>query len=118
MGDRTSGGAKNSFFAGHVALVGTSTFFIAKVYSDYHPDSKAKWAFYTGAALLTGATGYLRHIGGKHFPSDILLGTAVGTLSGILVPHFHKNKSLKNNRLSIYPFAGQSNGLAVVYKFK
>lgn len=118
IGDRTSGGAKNSFFAGHVALVGTSTFFIAKVYSDYHPDSKAKWIFYTGAALATGTTAYLRHRGGRHFPSDILLGTAVGTLSGILVPHFHKNKLFKNEHLSVLPFAGKSNGLAVVYKLK
>lgn len=115
---RTGGGAKNSFFAGHVALVGTATFFIAKVYSDYHPESKAKWAFYTGAALATATTGYLRHRGGRHFPSDILLGATVGTLSGILVPQFHKSKLLKNERLSIMPFAGQSNGLAMVYKFK
>lgn len=118
MGDRLEGGAKNSFFAGHVALVGTSTFFMAKVYSDYHPESKVKWLFYTGAALATGATGYLRHRGGRHFPSDILVGTAVGTLSGILVPHFHKNKALKNRNLTILPFTGQSHGVALVYKFR
>ena len=118
MGDRTEGGAKNSFFAGHVALVGTATFFMAKVYSDYHPESKAKWLFYTGASLATAATGYLRHRGGRHFPSDILLGAAVGTLSGILVPHFHKNKLFKNDQMSIVPFAGKSNGLAFVYKIK
>jgi membrane-associated phospholipid phosphatase len=118
MGDRLEGGAKNSFFAGHVALVGTSTFFMAKVFSDYHPESKSKWLFYTGAAVATGATAYLRHRGGRHFPSDIVLGAAVGTLSGILVPHFHKNKKLKNSGLSIMPFTGQSHGLALVYKFK
>lgn len=115
MGERTSGNAKNSFFAGHVALVATSTFFAAKVYSDYHPDSHIKWLLYGTAAVATGATGYLRHRGGKHFPSDILVGAAVGTLSGILVPHFHKNKSF-NSRLTITPFAGKSNGIAIVYK--
>lgn len=118
IGDRTEGGAKNSFFAGHVALVETSVFFIAKVYSDYHPESKIKWLFYTGASLATATTGYLRHRGGRHFPSDILLGTAVGALSGILVPNFHKNKLFKNEQLSVVPFAGRTNGLAVVYKFK
>lgn len=115
MDDRTSGNAKNSFFAGHVALVATSTFFAAKVYSDYHPDSHIKWLLYGTAAVATGATGYLRHRAGKHFPTDILVGTAVGTLSGILVPHFHKNK-LFNNRLTITPFAGSSNGIAIRYK--
>jgi membrane-associated phospholipid phosphatase len=118
MGDRTEGGAKNSFFAGHVALVGTSTFFVAKVFADYHPDSKLKYWFYSGAALATAATGYLRHRGGRHFPSDVLLGTAVGTLSGILIPHFHKNKLFKDPNLSLLPFTGNAHGLALVYKFR
>ncbi|HVG40609.1 MAG TPA: phosphatase PAP2 family protein, partial [Chitinophagaceae bacterium] len=108
MEERTGGGAKNSFFAGHVALVGTATFFTAKILSDYHPDSKWRPVFFGAAALATGATGYLRHRGGKHFPSDILIGTTVGTLSGILVPHFHKNKVFKNTGLTVLPFTGKS----------
>lgn len=117
MGDRTEGNAKNSFFAGHAALVGTATFFTAKVFADYHPDSKMKWVFYSGAALATATTGYLRHRGGRHFPSDIIVGTAVGTLSGILIPHFHKNKLFKDPGLSLVPFSGQSHGLLLSYKF-
>src|SRR5688572_6280642 len=92
MSERTRGGAKNSFFAGHVALVGTSTFFIAKILNDYHPDSKVKWLPFTLASVATGTTAYLRYRGGQHFLSDILIGTTLGTLSGILVPQFHKNK--------------------------
>lgn len=118
MGERTSGVVKNSFFAGHVALVASSTFFIAKVYADYHPDSKIKWLFYTGASAATLLTGYLRHAGGKHFPSDIIVGTAIGTATGILVPHFHKNRLIKNKNISIHPFTGRSTGLYAVYRFK
>ncbi len=59
MGQRTRGGAKNSFYAGHVALVATSTFFMSKVYADYHPDSKVKWLFYTLAGTATATTAYL-----------------------------------------------------------
>jgi membrane-associated phospholipid phosphatase len=117
MGDRTSGVVKNSFFAGHVALVASSTFFLAKVYSDYHPDSKIKWVFYTGASLATATTAYLRHIGGKHFPSDILVGTALGTLTGILVPHFHKHRLIKNPDISIHPYTGRTTGFYAVYRF-
>lgn len=116
MEDRMDGGSKNSFFAGHVALVATSTFFTAKVFSDYHPDSKLKYLLYGAAIVGTAGTAYLRHAGGKHFPSDIVIGTAVGTLSGLLVPHFHKNPLLKNPKLSITPFTGSSHGLAVRYK--
>jgi len=116
MYERTSGNAKNSFFAGHVGLVASSTFFMAKVYSDYHPDSKFRWVFWTGASAATLFTAYLRHAGAKHFPSDIVVGTAVGTLVGILVPHFHKNPVFKNKNLSVRPFTGRSHGLHVVYK--
>ena len=100
MDRRTRGGAKNSFFAGHVALVGTSTFFIAKVLNDYHPHSKAKWLPFTLAGIVTATTGVMRYRGGQHFISDIALGTVVGVLSGILVPHAHKNKDISERRLS------------------
>lgn len=116
MDARKSGNNKNSFFAGHVALVGTSTFFIAKVLSDYHPDSKWRPVFWGAAIAATGATGYLRHRAGKHFPSDILVGTAVGALSGILVPQLHKVKLIQNQNLTLVPFSGRSHGLAAIYR--
>jgi membrane-associated phospholipid phosphatase len=119
--DRTRGGNKNSFFAGHVALVGTSTFFVAKVFSDYHPGSPLNYVFYGAAIASTGATAYLRHRAGKHFPSDIVVGLAVGTLSGILVPHLHKNK-IEEPRLSFKPYLdmnmGLSQGIKVAYRLK
>jgi membrane-associated phospholipid phosphatase len=118
MDQRTRGGAKNSFYAGHVALVATSTFFMAKVYADYHPESNAKWVFYTLAGVATGATAYMRYRAGQHFPSDLLIGITQGTLTGILVPHFHKVKLIKDPNLSIMPYSnGKSSGFAVNYKF-
>ena len=118
MSWRTRGGAKNSFYAGHVALVATSTFFMAKVYADYNPDSKIKWLFYSLAGAATATIGYWRHRGGFHFPSDILIGMTQGTLTGILVPHFHKNKLIKDPNLSLFPYSdGQARGVGLVYKF-
>jgi membrane-associated phospholipid phosphatase len=118
LNDRLEGGAKNSFFAGHVALVGTASFFTAKVFADYNPDSKLRHLLYALATTATVGTGYLRHRGGKHFPSDIVIGTAVGTLSGILVPHWHKNKDPRKNAVSLLPyFGGGRPGVAMVYKF-
>jgi PAP2 superfamily len=115
---RTRGGAKNSFYAGHVALVATSTFFMAKVFSDYHPDLKTKWVLFSAAGLATGAMAYFRHKGGFHFPSDILLGITQGTLTGLLVPHFHKNPLFKNQHVNLLPYSnGRSHGLALIYKF-
>jgi len=108
--------SKKSFFAGHVALVATSSFFMAKVYADYHPDSKLKWVFYTGAGALTAATGVMRNLAGMHFLSDVLLGATVGTLSGLLVPGLHKIKPGKMPHLTILPFGGTGAGFTAIYK--
>jgi membrane-associated phospholipid phosphatase len=119
MEQRMNGGGKNSFYAGHPALVATSLFFGAKVLSDYFPESKIKWVYYTVAAGVTGLTAYWRHRGGMHFPSDLLLGVAQGTLTGILVPHFHKHRIIKDPNLSLVPFTnGIDHGLALIYKLK
>lgn len=79
-----------SFFSGHTSVVAANTFFIAKVYSDYHPDSKFKPLMWTGAALVPAITGLCRYGAGKHFFTDILVGYAVGAAIGVLVPHLHK----------------------------
>jgi membrane-associated phospholipid phosphatase len=126
---RQSSNSRNSFFAGHVALVGTSVFFIARAYADYHPESKIKWVFYGGAAAITGLTGYWRSRAGEHFPTDIALGAAIGTLSGLLTPSLHKTK-LMNGKLSVLPYNSQglvalgrgvpaagAQGATVLYKF-
>jgi len=117
MSERTRGGAKNSFFAGHVALVGTSTFFIAKVLNDYHPDSKVKWLPFTLAGLATGTTAIMRYRAGEHFLSDIVIGTVVGVLTGILVPHVHKNKNITDRRISFTAsYMGDTPQFGIVYK--
>ncbi|MEP7372834.1 MAG: phosphatase PAP2 family protein [Chitinophagaceae bacterium] len=115
---RTRGGAKNSFFAGHVSLVATSTFFMAKVLSDYHPDSKVKWLPFMLAGVATGTTGLMRYRGGQHFLSDIVTGVIVGTLSGILVPQAHKNKNIADRKISFTTsYNGDTPQFGVIYKF-
>jgi len=116
MDVRISSNSRNSFFAGHVALVATSTFFIARAFADYHPDSRYKWLLYSGAALTTAATAWWRYRAGEHFPSDIIVGTAVGTLSGLLTPALHKSRIIRSQRLSILPYGSSGQGLALLYK--
>jgi hypothetical protein len=117
FGDRQSGNEKNSFFAGHPALVATATFFTASIYDEYHHDKKLKWLFYGIATAATGTTIYLRHQAGKHFPSDLLVGTLVGVGSGMLVPRLHRNKAFKGRAWNVSPSIGQGYGLAATYRF-
>ena len=64
----------------------TFSFFTAKVFSDTNPNSKLRPWVWSSAALLPAVTGYLRVKGGKHFPTDVIVGYAVGAAIGILVP--------------------------------
>ncbi len=117
ISQRTKGGNQNSFYSGHTALVGTSTFFLARTYDDYHPDSTYKWVFYGGAGLATFLTGHLRVRAGQHFRTDVLLGGVMGAASGFLVPYFHKNKLFNDEKLSLMPFTGEYHGLHFAYTF-
>ena len=115
--ERRSGNSRNSFFAGHPALVATSTFFMAKVYADYHPNMKHKWLLYAAAGSIAATTGYLRIRAGYHFYSDVITGISFGALVGVLVPQLHKNKLLKNYKLTLLPKYQRGNtGFTAYYK--
>lgn len=79
-----------SFFSGHASFSATLSFFTARVYCDYHPDSRLKPVVWGLAATLPAATGYLRYKAGKHFITDVATGYAVGALVGYFVPTLHK----------------------------
>jgi len=79
-----------SFFSGHASFSATVSFFTARVYCDYHPDSRYKPLVWGLAATLPAATSYLRYKAGKHFISDVATGYAVGALVGYFVPTLHK----------------------------
>ncbi len=118
LDERTSGNMKNAFLAGHPALVATSTFFTASIFSSYYPKSAVSYTAYGVAIAATGTTVYLRHIAGKHFPTDLATGVTLGTLSGLLVPRLHRDKIDKDQKLGFYPFApGTSSGITAVYRF-
>jgi membrane-associated phospholipid phosphatase len=113
--DKTFTRNKNSFYSGHTSTSASASFFTAKVFCDYHPElGNKKYLIYSLALLPPLYTGFFRYKGMKHFPTDVLTGLAIGTTVGILIPHLHK-KTPAN--LSIVPYAGRINGLALSLKF-
>jgi membrane-associated phospholipid phosphatase len=84
--------ARRSFFSGHTSMSATACFFTAQVYSDLYPESRWRPVVWGAAATLPAVAGYFRYRGGKHFPTDILAGYAVGALSGWLVPRLHRRR--------------------------
>lgn len=108
---------QRSFFAGHTAATAAATFFAAKVFSDFNPDSKLKPYVWTAAAIIPASVGYMRLKAGKHFLSDNLLGYGIGAACGILIPQLHKKTNTSN--LSVAPVMGFNyQGMGLKYKFK
>ncbi len=116
MDERIRKNAKNSFFAGHTAATAGASFFFAKVFHDYNPDSPWKPVVWGAAAALPAGVGYLRLKAGKHFLSDNIIGYVVGAGAGILVPQLHKKGNTSG--LSLVPVSTfEYNGAALTYKF-
>ncbi|HND89226.1 MAG TPA: phosphatase PAP2 family protein [Saprospiraceae bacterium] len=90
MAEKRSLDARRSFFSGHTSVLAASTFVSAKIWTDVHPHSRMKPVVWAGAVALPLTMGWLRVRGGRHFPTDVLTGLAVGGLVGWLVPELHR----------------------------
>lgn len=108
---------QRSFFAGHTTATAAATFFAAKVFSDFNPDSRLKPYVWAAAAAVPAVVGYQRLRAGKHFLTDNLLGYGVGAACGILIPQLHKKTNSTN--LSVSPVIGfDYQGMGLTYTFK
>ncbi|MEJ8801061.1 phosphatase PAP2 family protein [Pontibacter sp. H249] len=114
--EKTRANARNSFYAGHTAAAASASFFAAKIFHDFNPDSNARPYVWAAAAAIPATVGYLRLRAGKHFLSDNLLGYTLGAAAGILVPQLHK-KTNKTN-FSLMPITAPNyRGALLTYSF-
>jgi membrane-associated phospholipid phosphatase len=81
---------KRSFFSGHATWAFASMTFLANVYSDYYPESEHKTTVWITTMSSATTITLLRVFSGAHFPTDILLGSAVGFGIGTLIPWLHR----------------------------
>ena len=82
--------ARQSFYSGHASETATMCFLTARIYADYHPESRWKPVVWTAAATLPAVTGLLRVTSGKHFPTDVLVGYVTGAAIGYFIPRIHR----------------------------
>ncbi len=117
---RLNASGQRSFFSGHTAVTANATFFVAKVYQDFHPNSPGIPYVWAGAIALPAAVGALRIEAGQHFLTDVLLGYTIGASIGYFVPKWHKkrNKSLSLTPVNSINFTGESyQGISLKYRF-
>lgn len=92
---RQSVDARFSFYSGHTSTTAATTFYIARVFSDYLSNELVKTIIWTGAVIYPALTGYLRMNTGNHFRTDVITGYLIGAAIGYFIPEMHlRNESL------------------------
>ena len=76
-------GNDHSFFSGHTSLSFAALTSGAMLYQPTTTSTRARAGVWAGAGALGAATGVLRIRAGQHFPTDVMVGAAVGTAFGI-----------------------------------
>jgi len=85
--------ARRSFYSGHTSSAFASMVFLASVFERLYPESSARGWVWGGCLTAAATTGYLRYAAGRHYPTDILVGAAMGAFVGYLVPSMHEIES-------------------------
>ncbi len=88
--ERRTKNSRQSFFSGHTSLTAANYFFTARTFSEYYPNNQWRPWIWGASISIPALTGFLRVKAGKHFPTDVIVGYAVGALiGGVLVPALH-----------------------------
>lgn len=82
--------ARRSFFSGHASSAFALATLLATVYTDVHGRSRASDALWAASLSAAALTGVARVKSGMHYPSDVLVGAAVGAAIGRMVPALHR----------------------------
>jgi membrane-associated phospholipid phosphatase len=82
--------SRRSFYSGHTSSAFAAMVFLASVFERLYPDSNARSWVWGGCLTAAATTGYLRYAAGRHYPTDILVGAAMGAFVGYVVPSWHE----------------------------
>ncbi len=80
----------HSFWSGHTGNTAAITFATANMVQHSNASKGVKTATWISAATIPAAMGVLRVRSGRHFPTDVITGYAVGALLGWAVPYIHR----------------------------
>ncbi len=88
-----------SFISGHTSMAFAAATFLSTVYGDMHGATTTSKIVWSASLSVAALAGYARVKGGMHFPTDVVVGGAVGVAIGYLVPALHRVGS--DQRLSV-----------------
>lgn len=114
LDERRKRSAALSFWSGHTSTAFNSVVFAGTVFQAYHPDSPLVVPLWTAGLAAATSTAVIRVRAGQHFPSDVLAGAAVGSLTGWLIPRLHR---VDAGTLRVSPTVSGAPGLGVNWAF-
>jgi membrane-associated phospholipid phosphatase len=89
LASRENPAAALSFISGHSALVAAVTTSVFSTTYARDPDRALPWVVLGVGTAATTMASVGRVLAGRHFPSDVLIGTALGASAGFLLPAIH-----------------------------
>jgi membrane-associated phospholipid phosphatase len=90
-----------SFYSQHTSMTFATGLSYARTFALRHPESRYRWLVYT-VALANGATvAAMRVRAGRHFPTDVITGAAIGSAIGLVIPWLHPKQG--SARFSFLP---------------
>jgi len=113
--DVTQDRAFRSMPSGHAATAWTAASLATTEHLLTRPQASSYEVVGVGfvAGGLAGATAALRVEAGQHFPSDVLVGSAIGIATGVVVPLLHAEGDRPSGRRWLESAGGQLLGAAV-----
>lgn len=84
-----------SFPSGHAGLSAALTTSLFAVLRARHPGSPWPWVALGIGTIATGFVGAGRVLSGKHFPTDVIAGVAIGAAIGFMVPALHDRRDVQ-----------------------
>jgi len=88
---RSSADASRSMWSGHAARAFNAAVFAGYTFQEYRPESPLVGYVWGFGLTCAAATAVLRVRAGRHFPSDVAAGAAVGSFLGWFVPRLHRS---------------------------
>lgn len=113
--EKTTLDARRSFFSQHATFAFSAAVFLGTVYDDYNPGSNWSPYIWAGSLGIAGAVAWLRVESGDHFPTDAIIGAAVGAAIGWLVPALHRTADASRSSATLPQRSGFT--IALHYTF-
>ncbi|MBI2429990.1 MAG: phosphatase PAP2 family protein [Ignavibacteriales bacterium] len=115
LNDKQDVEALRSFFSGHATRAFAAGVMTAIIYEDYFPTSEYRTHVWITSLTLASSCAILRVTSGAHFPTDVIIGAAIGSGIGYFIPYIHRKES---GNLSLIPtISPYGNGITISLRF-